>query len=98
MLRRSAKAAIFDRREHEAKAKILGEQRHRLVHRIRRMILRSRGGNDPAIIENWEEHTELDHVPLLVIVVVPACFLWSARCGQYTRHRDGSHKRTVRGP
>src|SRR5262249_25887054 len=65
MLRRTTKAAIFDRREYEAKAEVLGEQRHRLVHRIRRLILRRRGRDNPAIVEYWEEDTKFDHVPLL---------------------------------
>ena len=62
MLRRPTKAAIFDRREHETKAEVLGEQRHRLVHGIRRLILRRRGRDDTAIVDHREEHPEFDHL------------------------------------
>src|SRR5262245_9672485 len=65
MLRWTTKAAIFDRREHETQAQVFGEQRHRLVHHIRRMILRRCGRDDPAIVDHWKEHTEFDHLPLL---------------------------------
>jgi len=61
MLCRPTEAAIFDRREHEAEAEVLGEQRHRLVHRIRRMILWRRRRYDPAIVEHRQEYPEFDH-------------------------------------
>ena len=68
MLCRPTEAAIFDRREHEAEAEVLGKQRHRLVHGIRRLILRRRGRYNPAVVEHWQEYPEFDHLWLLLLL------------------------------
>src|SRR5262249_53461632 len=66
VLCRTTEAAIFDRREHKTETEILGQQRHRLVHGIRWMILWGRRRDDPAIVQYRQEHPKLNqiHPPL----------------------------------